>query len=96
MTGGLLGVNAISGEAEKFNISLMITYLKSTDLESTRGQGMKNYKSVYGFIIPKFYTADKATAELVSKQYYIAEITPEILKKELTKKEIKQVEKEGA
>lgn len=94
--GTVLGTNSAYGGGDKHNVSIMITYLKSSDIGSARGQGIKNNKSLYGFITPKFFTAGNPLTDLVAKQIYVAEDVPqEIVKKEMTKKELKQAEKQG-
>ena len=87
--GMALGVNSKFGGSGKPNIGLLLTYLKSIDFEGSSGQSMKTSKSLYGFITPKFYTADNPAATLVAQQDYVGANTPEIIRKEMTKKELK-------
>lgn len=88
--GSVLGVNTkYSNDVMFYNISLMITYLKSSDFESQRGQTMATSKSLYGFITPHFYTAQNADMVLIPQTEYEAADAPEVVKKELTKREIK-------
>jgi hypothetical protein len=91
--GTVLGVNSKSAANGRPGIALLITYLKSSDFEGGRNQNVTNSKSFYGFITPKFYTADNPAATLVAQQDYVSAITPEIIRKEFTKKELKQAGK---
>ncbi|MCZ4244577.1 hypothetical protein [Pedobacter punctiformis] len=85
--GTVLGVNSRYRENSKYNVSLYITYLKSIDFESAKNP--QNPKSLYGFVVPHFYTADDPMAILVSQKEYTVENTPEIIRKEFSKKELK-------
>ncbi|QJD96717.1 M23 family metallopeptidase [Mucilaginibacter robiniae] len=87
--GTLLGIDSKYSVNGQYNIALCITYLKSADFESNRNKTLQTTKSLYGFVTPKFYTNENANLVLVPQQYYTAGSTPEILKKELTKKELK-------
>lgn len=84
-----LGINNLSNE--RYNISLMITYLKSVDFESRNN--LAQSKSLYGFVTPHFYTVENANEVLVSQKYYTAALTPDIVQKEMTKKELKELVK---
>lgn len=87
--GTALGVNSKYSSDGKYNISLMVTYLKSADFESKQGQTLRTSKSLYGFITPHFCTTESADMVLTTQTDYVAADAPEIVKKELTKKEIK-------
>lgn len=87
--GTALGINSITNG--RYGISLMITYLKSVDFESRKNVSLKESKSFYGFITPYFYTAENANGILTNQQYYTANLTPEIVQKEMTKKELKSL-----
>ncbi|MBB2147039.1 peptidoglycan DD-metalloendopeptidase family protein [Pedobacter sp. LMG 31464] len=84
-----LGINSITNE--RYGISLMLTYLKSADFESTKN--VKEARSLYGFITPYFCTVENLNGLLNTQQYYTAVVTPEIIQKEMTKREIKNLEK---
>ena len=84
-----LGINNITNE--RHGISLMITYLKSANFGSNKNA--KESKSLYGFITPYFCTTESANGILTSQKYYTSAITPEIIQKEMTKKEIKNLGK---
>lgn len=88
--GTALGINTITNE--RYGISLMITYLKSAEIGAAK-QNPKETKSLYGFITPYFCTAENANGVLTSQKYYTTAITPEIIQKEMSKKEIKSLTK---
>lgn len=88
--GTALGMNSITND--RYGISLMLTYLKSADIESA-GKNVKESKSLYGFITPYFCTTENANGILINQKYYTSAITPEIIQKEMTKKEIKNLGK---
>jgi hypothetical protein len=88
--GTALGINSMTND--RFNISLMLTYLKSVDFESPKN--LKESKSLYGFITPYFCTVENLNGILNTQKYYTALITPEIIQKEMTKKEIKNLDKQ--
>jgi len=77
-----LGINSKANGHDRFNISLSIIYLKSEDLESS--------KSLYGFVSPHFDTSESGNTVLVTQKEYTALDTPEIIGKELSKKELKK------
>jgi hypothetical protein len=83
-----LGLNSRYDINGKFNISLMISYLKSADL-TNKGSNMSNSKSFYGFITPHFNTTEGANIVLTSQNKYTAANSPEIIQKEMTKRELK-------
>ncbi|TCC90373.1 hypothetical protein EZ428_13945 [Pedobacter frigiditerrae] len=87
----MLGLNAKSGSNDMFNISLLLTYLKSNDFESSKNQNLKNSKSLYGFVTPHFYTLENGNLILENNKFYTSAIKPEIVQLEMTKKEIKNV-----
>ncbi|TKB97484.1 M23 family metallopeptidase [Pedobacter cryotolerans] len=84
-----LGINSITNE--RYGISLMLTYLKSVDFEANKKS--KDSKSLYGFITPYFCTEENLNGILTNQKYYTSVITPEIVQKEMSKKEIKNLEK---
>ncbi|MEJ5995931.1 hypothetical protein WG904_15995 [Pedobacter sp. Du54] len=86
--GTLLGVNSRYDKNGKYNVSIMITYLKSADFEN-RSTSLSKSKSFYGFITPHFMTEDSLNEVLVSQKTYIVASTPQIIQKEMTKKELK-------
>lgn len=88
--GDALGLNSPQNGEKWWGIALSVTYLKSTDFEGNRKQGLKDSKSLYGFVFPYFCTKENASGQLVDKNEYIAAQTTEIVKKELSKKELKQ------
>jgi len=77
-----LGINSKVNGRGRFNISLSIIYLKTSDLESTN--------SLYGFVTPHFDTSDSGDTILITQKEYTAADTPEIIGKELSKKELKK------
>lgn len=89
--GMALGINNITNE--RYGISLIITYLKSANFGSKKNTDPKASKSLYGFITPYFCTTENANGILTSQKYYSSAITPEIIQKEMTKKEIKNLGK---
>ena len=84
-----LGVSSKTNSNGQYNISLMLTYLKSVDFESVRNKNLKGYKSLYGFITPYFCTSENTNLILENKAQYTAIAPIEIIKKELTKRELK-------
>ncbi|RZM28573.1 MAG: hypothetical protein EOO88_08370 [Pedobacter sp.] len=84
-----LGVNAKNNANGMFGVTIMVAYLKSADFEAARAQNVQNSKSMYGFVNPHFYTAEGADVALVSQKEYTAASTPEVVKKEMSKKEQK-------
>ncbi|WP_199119675.1 M23 family metallopeptidase [Pedobacter sp. ASV28] len=90
LPGTPLGINTITNE--RYGISLIITYLKSAEIGVAKNNP-KESKSLYGFITPYFSTNENANGILTSQKYYTAAITPEIIQKEMTKKEIKNLGK---
>lgn len=87
--GTALGINSITNE--RYGISLMLTYLKSADFDSRKN--VKETKSLYGFITPYFSTEENLNGILTNQKYYTSVITPEIVQKEMSKKEMKSLEK---
>lgn len=88
--GTALGINSITNE--RYGISLIISYLKSAEIDAAK-KNPKETKSLYGFITPYFCTAENANGILTSQKYYNTAITPEIIQKEMSKKEIKSLTK---
>jgi len=89
--GTALGVNTKSNGSNSYNISILLTYLKSADFESVKNQTMGTSKSLYGFITPHFCAEGNADLILTPQQDYTVALTPDVLKKEFTKKELKQI-----
>ncbi|WP_113663761.1 M23 family metallopeptidase [Pedobacter nanyangensis] len=88
--GTALGINSMTNE--RYGISLLITYLKSAEIGAAK-KNPKETKSLYGFITPYFCTTENANGVLTNQKYYTSVITPEIIQKEMTKKEIKNLTK---
>lgn len=86
--GTALGVNSKNNSNSGYNISLILSYLKSKEID--RSRTLQNFKSLYGFITPHFTTAENADVILESRKEYIVSVPVEVLKKELTKKEMKK------
>ncbi|MFD1257485.1 hypothetical protein ACFQ3S_11820 [Mucilaginibacter terrae] len=84
-----LAVAAKAGASGRSSIALLITYLKSAEFGTADNQSFKTSKSYYGFITPKFCTTENAAVVLVPQQEYTAADSPEIIRKEFTKKELK-------
>ena len=84
-----LAINSVSNEG--FSFRLMINYLKSDEVVNKRGERIPG--AIYGFIEPHFSTKENANGILTSQKYYTSAITPEIIQKEMTKKEIKNLTK---
>ncbi|RZK55576.1 MAG: hypothetical protein EOO91_13830 [Pedobacter sp.] len=86
-----VGLNTKSGSNGMYNISLLLTYLKSNDLESSKNQNLQNSKSLYGFVNPHFYTLENGNLILENNKFYTSAKKPEIVQLEMTKKEIKNM-----
>jgi hypothetical protein len=86
-----LGISSKISSNGLYNVSLMLTYLKSVDYESVRNKSLKGSKSLYGFITPYFCTVENTNLILQNKTQYTAIAPIEIVKKELSKKEIKNM-----
>ncbi len=84
-----LGISSKISSNGQYNVSLMLTYLKSVDYESVRNKNLKGSKSLYGFITPYFCTGENTNLILQNKAQYTAIAPIEIVKKELTKRELK-------
>lgn len=91
--GTKLGVNSKSSSTSPYNVSLMLFYLKSDDVESSRDKNVQTDKSLYGFITAKFHTAENPNLFLIPQQEYTVAASPEIIQKEFTKKELKALTK---
>ena len=87
--GTTLGLNSKSN-GNSYGVSIMLTYLKSADFDNVKNKTLANSKSLYGFITPHFCTENGADVVLISQQDYTATYLPEIIRKEFTKKELKQ------
>lgn len=66
----------------------MLTYLKSVDFEN-KSTSLSKSKSFYGFITPHFITADNSNEVLVGQKTYVATSAPEVVQKEMSKRELK-------
>lgn len=86
--GTSLGLNSKYDRNGKYNVSIMVTYLKSVDVDKSANATAKS-NSYYGFITPHFMTADSADEVLVAQKVYMAASTAEVVQKEMTKKELK-------
>lgn len=88
--GTALGINSITND--RYGISLMISYLKSADIAAAK-RNTKDAKSLYGFVNPYFCTTANANGQLSNQQYYTAVLPAEVVQKEMTKKELKNLTK---
>ncbi|MNK06704.1 Peptidase family M23 [compost metagenome] len=86
--GTALGVNSKSHANNDFNISVMLTYLKSKEID--RSRTLQNSNSLYGFITPRFSTLEDSNVMLENRKTYTVSLPVEVQKKELTKKELKK------
>ncbi|RYE58633.1 MAG: hypothetical protein EOP48_03125, partial [Sphingobacteriales bacterium] len=86
--GTSLGVNSKYDKNGRYNVSVMITYLKSADFEN-KSTSLSKSKSFYGFITPHFMTEVSPNEVLASQKTYQATSTPDVVQKEMSKKEIK-------
>lgn len=87
-----LGLSSNNSGNGQFNISLLLTYLQSVDF--AKKQEIKESKSMYGFITPYFYSLVNGKEVLTNNQTYTVLNSPEILQKEMTKKELKNLVKQ--
>lgn len=83
-----LGLNSKYDKNGKYNVSIMITYLKSSDL-ADRATSLSKSNSFYGFVNPHFMTADSADQQLISQTVHVATAVPQVVQKEMSKKELK-------
>lgn len=90
--GSPIGLSSNNSGNGQFNISLMLTHLKSVDF--AKKQEIKESKSMYGFITPYFYNLVNGKEILINNQNYFVVNSPEILQKEMTKKELKNLVKQ--
>ncbi|MGF1926110.1 MAG: hypothetical protein ACQUHE_18195, partial [Bacteroidia bacterium] len=74
--GMALGLNSKYDKNGKYNVSIMVTYLKAADFEN-KSTSLSKGKSFYGFVNPHFITADNADEQLVSQKIYMAASTPD-------------------
>lgn len=88
--GTALGINSMTND--RYGISLMISYLKSADIVAAK-RNTKDAKSLYGFVNPFFCTTANANGQLSNQQYYTAVLPAEVVQKEMTKKELKNLTK---
>lgn len=86
--GTSLGVSSSNSGNGQFNISLILTYLKSVDF--AKKQEIKETKSMYGFVTPYFKTLANNKEILIKDQFYTVAIPTEIIQKEMSKKELKK------
>lgn len=91
LPGVAIGSNAQNRSAMLYSITFHLIYLKSNDIEDSKNQNLKNSKSFYGFVTPHFFTEGNPNLVLSPKEEYTAAANPELIKKELTKKELKQL-----
>lgn len=85
--GNTLGLNSRYNANSQFNIAFTVMYLKSMDFEGVKS--LQNAKSLYGFVTPHFSTAENPNLVLTAQKDYTAADTPDIIKKEFSKKELK-------
>ncbi|RYF14328.1 MAG: hypothetical protein EOO42_17950, partial [Flavobacteriales bacterium] len=88
--GAKLARNSQYGTKDQYNISLMISYLKDKDVSSSV-QTVSTAKSYYGFVTPKFFTAENPNVVLENGGFYTVAQSKEIIQKEFTKRELKAV-----
>ena len=85
-----LGINTrFNASNANYNVSLYVFYLKSDDIESQRQATLKTSRSFYGFVTPHFFVDGQPSIVLQDKTEYIAANTEEIMRLELSKKELK-------
>lgn len=84
-----LGINSKYNANSMYGATVMLMYLKSADFEAAKAQNVQNSKSLYGFITPHFFTAEGGDVVLVPQKDYTGATTPELVKKEMSKKEQK-------
>ena len=91
LPGSVLGINAQT-QKDHYSISLLLYYLNSADFESLKGQSLSKPKSLYKILTPKF-TFNGSTCDLIemNKEYTVFN-SEEIIKQELSKKELKKYE----
>lgn len=86
--GQVIGKNVKRGKYGYF-VSFMLMYLKSADLDANEGKNITNSTSFYGFITPLFDVGTEAVV-LTKDAKYTASISPDLITKEMIKKEIKK------
>jgi hypothetical protein len=92
LPGSALGMNSrFQAKSKEYNTAVQVYYLKADEIEVNEGASLKDSKTLYGFITPHFYTASVADVILKDRETYIAGISPEVVQKELTKKELKNL-----
>ncbi|MBK0383566.1 M23 family metallopeptidase [Pedobacter sp. SD-b] len=82
-----LGLNTKGNSSYKSSLTIM--YLVSNDLQTVKTQNLKTYKSVYGYVTPQFATQDHNNLVLKPNEVYTAFSTPDMIRKEMNKKELK-------
>ncbi|SKB65142.1 Peptidase family M23 [Sphingobacterium nematocida] len=85
--GQVIGSNVKRGNHGYF-VSFMLMYLKSAELDANQGKNITNSTSFYGFITPLFDIGSEA-AILTKDKKYMASISPDLMSKEMSKKELK-------
>ena len=83
-----LALNSKYDTNGKYNISIMISYLKSIDF-GNRPATLSKSKSFYGFVNPHFLTKDQKPEILVPQKTYSVASSLDAIQKEMTKKELK-------
>ncbi len=86
--GQVIGKNVKRGKYGYF-VSFMLMYLKSADLDANEGKNITNSTSFYGFITPLFDVGTEAVV-LTKDAKYTASLSPSLITKEMSKKEIKK------
>ncbi|WP_207420702.1 hypothetical protein [Desertivirga brevis] len=94
LPGTPLGMNSLfHSTSRQYNIMVHLYYLSSDDIESMRDQTLKTSKSLYSSITPHFYTKEGENIILENRASYTAASSSDIIKKELSKKELKNMAK---
>ncbi|RZK64375.1 MAG: hypothetical protein EOO95_11200 [Pedobacter sp.] len=88
LPGSNLGINTKTNGNTFYGVSIMLYYLKSVDFESAKNANLKTSKSLYGIITPHFSTVESADVIPEPQQEYTSLRNPDVVKKELSKKEI--------
>ena len=88
--GTALGINSkFNRNSSIYNIQINVHYLKSDDTDANKGKNLSNEQTLYGFVTPHFYTPSQPDIILKDKSDYIAGSSAEIVKLEMSKKELK-------
>lgn len=85
-----LGLNSKYEDRSEFNVSMMVFYLKSIELDGGSSSLSKS-KNYYGYITPYFHTMESASTQLTNRQEYTAKADDGIRQKEMTRRELRQL-----